>query len=241
MRERLSALKSRLANSRLEQSTSYVVRFKRTELGGDLYYVPDYARERPACQELLAGRLYEPDTHQLVCRVLVDRPGDMIHAGAFFGDMLPSFSRACPGAVYAFEPVLENYVLAKLCVEQNELRNVALFNAGLGDQLAVGHVDTGGPIHRGGASKLSDNGQVTTLMTIDSLQLRNVSLIQLDVEGSELPALKGAEHTIRRCRPVILVEDNKAECAGYLESLGYERSGEVPGLSIWLGAAALEG
>ena len=42
------------------------------------------------------------------------------------------------------------------------------------------------------------------------LELRDthfsVTFIKLDVEGHELPALRGAEQTIRRDRPVLLVE-----------------------------------
>lgn len=158
----------------------------------------------------------------------------MIHAGTFFGDMLPSFSRACQGTVYAFEPVLENYVLAKLCVESNKLGNVALFNAGLGEEVGVGHVDTGTSIHRGGECEISESGQTTTIMSIDLLGLSDLAVLQLDVEGYELPALKGAASTLRRCRPVVLIEDDKAECSGFLEALGYVRSGEIPELAIWV-------
>ena len=35
---------------------------------------------------------------------------------------------------------------------------------------------------------------------------RNVSIIQLDVEGFEQPALKGAMTTIARCRPILILE-----------------------------------
>jgi hypothetical protein len=85
----------------------------------------------------LSGRLYEPRTDKLVSRFLECRGGDLIHAGTFFGDMLPTFSRSCPGTVYAFEPVLENFILAKLCVDTNKLENVFLINAGLGDNLSI--------------------------------------------------------------------------------------------------------
>jgi FkbM family methyltransferase len=154
--------------------------------------------------------------------------------------MLPSFSRACAGTVYAFEPVLENYVLAKLCVEQNGLANVALFNAGLSDQLGVGRVDTGSSVHRGGGSEISDYGQPTTMISIDALDLANLSVLQLDVEGHEISALRGAERTIRRCRPVILIEDYKKLCGTLLESLGYQQSGKIPGLEIWLHASGVK-
>lgn len=216
-----------------EYSNKYVVEFRRININSSAYFVPVYALHRPACREFIDGKLYEPQTHTLVHQILSRRSGDMIHAGAFFGDMLATFSRACAGVVYAFEPVLENYILAKLCVEDNKLGNVALFNAGLSDRLSVGHVDVGASLHRGGGSEISDRGQMTTLIPIDMLELDNVALIQLDVEGHELQALRGAEHTLRRCRPTVLIEDNNKVCGTFLDSLHYTYCGEIPGLEIW--------
>lgn len=54
------------------------------------------------------------------------------------------------------------------------------------------------------------SGQIN-LMAIDDMPLpadhEDVDFISLDIEGYELEALKGAEQTIARCRPVILFED----------------------------------
>jgi FkbM family methyltransferase len=43
-------------------------------------------------------------------------------------------------------------------------------------------------------------------VTIDSLQLTGVRFIKMDIEGHEAAALRGAEHTIRRDSPVLLLE-----------------------------------
>jgi FkbM family methyltransferase len=42
--------------------------------------------------------------------------------------------------------------------------------------------------------------------TIDSYDLHEVDLIQLDIEGAEYEALLGARDTIKRCKPMICVE-----------------------------------
>ena len=159
----------------------------------------------------------------------------MIHAGTFFGDMLPSFSKKCPATVYAFEPVLENYVLAKLCVSANGLRNVALFNSALGGEIGIAYVATedSSGLHKGGGSNLAPVGQPTTVVTIDSLGIDDLSVIQLDVEGSELAALQGAEAAINKSRPAILIEDNRKNCSGFLRGLVYQSAGAIPGLEIW--------
>ena len=213
----------------------FQVSFEKVAQDRGIFCVPKYAEHRPACKAILAGDVYEPATHDVIHEIMQHKGGGIIHAGTFFGDMLPTFSRSCPATVYAFEPVLENYTLAKLCVEMNGLKNVFLLNAGLSDRTAIGHVNTTNDTgeHCGGASALSDRGQTVGLVTIDSLGLEDISVIHLDVEGHELPALEGARATIERNAPVILIEDNRRACKGFLEELGYRHVGTIPGLFAW--------
>lgn len=199
------------------------------------YFVPKYAEHRPASRAILRGDLYEPKTHELVDKIMQKRRGSMIHAGTFFGDMLPTFARSCTAIVYAFEPVLENYILAKACIQTNKLENVFLQNAGLSNKTSISHINTWaeGQNHLGGASQLSDEGQIVGLMTIDSLGLDDVVIIQLDVEGHELAALEGARATIERTSPIVMIEDNERACDTFLEELDYSHIRNIPGLGIW--------
>lgn len=217
------------------KSNLFEINYSLIEYKGNHYFVPDYAKHRPACQAILKGGYYEPKTHELIGLLLGQRRGNLIHAGTFFGDMLPSFSSKCPETVYAFEPVLENYILAKLCLERNNIKNVALFNSGLGESTSIAYVDTVDDknVHRGGGSSIADKGQVTTIVAIDSLLVDNISVIQLDVEGFELAALKGARFTIKNCNPTILIEDNNNNCSAFLKALDYVLAGRIPGLSVW--------
>jgi len=74
--------------------------------------------------------------------------------------------------------------------------------------------------------------------TIDSFGYSRVSFMKIDVEGYELPVLRGAEETIRRCRPLILIEQGgndekhfgrpRDEASAFLESLGMHRHPEEP-------------
>ncbi len=65
-------------------------------------------------------------------------------------------------------------------------------------------------------------------MTIDSLNL-DPDLLQLDVEGFEENALKGAKKTIMRARPIIIIEQKKLgkngmtdpEIAIMIQRMGY--------------------
>jgi FkbM family methyltransferase len=199
------------------------------EFDGALYFVPRYGAHRPVARSILRQTYVEPRLHRLVETLMARRPGSMIHAGTFFGDMLPSFSRKTAGVVYAFEPVIENYLLARAVMDENDLRNVMLVHAGLGAGPGLARIETRGPLrHRGGSCKVITDPatrtfrlQPITLLSIDQFAIEDLSLIQLDVEGYELPVLQGAVETIERQQPVIVIEDDRRNCSELLNELGY--------------------
>ena len=217
--------------SELERRVVHGIATTVVRIDGAEYFVPDYGRHRPVARRMLEGRLVSPGLHRFVGWLLRDRPGSIVHAGTFFGDMLPSFSAKTPGTVYAFEPVFENYLLARTVVEVNRLGNVLLLHAGLGDRLQVATVGLARAPHGrhlGGAariltaaSKPHARTQLTALLTVDLLAIGDLTLLQLDTEGYELPILQGAEATLRTQRPVVVVEDNRDRCGEFLARLGY--------------------
>lgn len=59
----------------------------------------------------------------------------------------------------------------------------------------------------------------TRLMTLDELQLPRLDLIKIDIEGMEMEALQGAEQSISRLRPQLVIEKiktNEAELLAFL-------------------------
>lgn len=80
-----------------------------------VYFVPAYAAHRPVAQLILQERYESPWLHRLVKQVMTRRPGSMVHAGTFFGDMLPSFSRKTPGTVCVRTGHRELHILARSC------------------------------------------------------------------------------------------------------------------------------
>ena len=232
----ITELRSQLqAASQLQYSDSeFHIDYIKQELNDAFYFIPKYGQHRIACRQILSGELYEPRTHEFVSFFCSQFNGSMIHAGTFFGDMLPNFSKFVQGNVYAFEPALENFVMAKMCVEANNLQNVLLQNAALGDTVGNCKVQVieAKNIHAGGSSKVAEEGTLAPILKIDAID-DTIVLIQLDVEGYELHALKGAEETICRCRPVIAIEDNENICNLFLEQHDYEQAGTLPGLKVW--------
>lgn len=79
--------------------------------------------------------------------------------------------------------------------------------------------------HNCGAHRVNFNSGTIPVFAIDSLNLDACDAIWLDVEGSELPALKGAAQTIDQFSPTIAVEDK-----------GLHRAFEIPdgALQQWL-------
>ena len=60
-------------------------------------------------------------------------------------------------------------------------------------------------------------GEVTVdVITLDSLGLENVGLIKIDTEGFEVEVIKGAMETIRKSRPILLIETHTFEDMAYL-------------------------
>jgi FkbM family methyltransferase len=196
------------------------------------YCVPVSSKHRPAAQTILKGGVWEPDTIKAICEA---PEGDIVHAGTYFGDFLPALPR--DRSIWAFEPNQENWRCAQITKHLNGLYNVSLFEGGLGAERGQSRVVTtdssGKP--RGGNStiKTPESGEKSAPVEIYALDglvgSTPVGIIQLDVEGYELPALKGAIETIRRCRPLLILETvpQNPWFAENILSLGYEVSGKA--------------
>ncbi len=177
------------------------------------YCVPQDASRRPAAFAVLSGRIWEQGTLAFICNEA--QGGDVVHAGAFFGDFLPALSHACTN-VWACEPVSTNFEFAECTVELNRLENVHLRNAALssesGSRVMVTRDQQGRPL--GGLSRIvtgveaDPRTETVEVIKIDDLVPgdADVKVIHLDVEGHEEWALAGAHATIERCQPVIVSE-----------------------------------
>ena len=105
--------------------------------------------------------------------------------------------------VYTFEPHPTSF----FCLNLNcQLPNVYKFQAALSNRCGTIDMDLV-PDHVG-ISKVKDGSVGSTLtLSIDSFGLNDVDFICLDCEDSEAKVLAGAAETIRRCRPVITLEN----------------------------------
>lgn len=107
--------------------------------------------------------------------------------------------------VYTFEPELENFSCLQL--NTKHLDNVVRNNSFLGSdsqkrELRKHSKSTGG--HQTGEP--ASTGITTT--AIDEYKFIFLDAIFLDVEGFEIEILRGALDTIKRCHPLLVLEEN---------------------------------
>lgn len=203
----------------------------RNEFG--IYCIPRAAAHRPASRAVLAGRVYEPDTIAFLRGNAAG--GDIIHAGTFFGDFLPALASVA-NHVWAFEPNPANHECARETIKRNSLENVSLLHAALSDAGGDVRLKVKGTFGRdlGGASRLVASSDVRAI-SVPAVRIDDavpgsaqVTVLHLDVEGHETLALTGAMETIRRCRPIIVLEtDVSGDLKSALKALGYRRRGHV--------------
>jgi FkbM family methyltransferase len=133
--------------------------------------------------------------------------------------------------VFTFEPDPLNF----FCLTQNcQKTNIVKFQAALGS--GFGSVSMNRP-NRGNTGEHNVRpGSDFPLVPIDAFGFQEVDLIMLDVELAELPALQGATETIKRCGPVIIVENgDRPPLVEFLVSLGYKMAPWMSGPhdNIW--------
>lgn len=131
--------------------------------------------------------------------------------------------------VLTFEPDDQS----RACLEKNVPAHVEVFSCALGAEAGLCSIH-----HRSLGSHRVVEGASVKVVPIDDFGLSQVDLLQLDIEGYEWHALRGAAETIRRCRPLIHIElrgfGEKYEVSdmavrGLIGSFGYKLVKELPG------------
>lgn len=155
--------------------------------------------------------------------------------------------RLVQGKVISFEPLSISYEHLKENIELNQFNNVITYNFALSDTKGYADIYTSDDleIHSSfneGLSSLYRSNYRNNLLekvqveVFDSVwknyQDLDLNIIKIDVEGSELPVLKGAINTLKKYKPLIILEINeetfheagytKEELITFLEKLNYQ-------------------
>jgi FkbM family methyltransferase len=184
----------------------------------------------------------------------VPSDGVILDVGAHAGQFSKLFARMAPaGHVYAFEPSAYARSIMVPALRFNRIRNVTLTPVGLSDSAARLTLHT--PLKRSsalgyGVAHLGFDGadgvtfeQTVNLTTLDAFAAQQdfsrLDLIKADIEGWEMRALRGGQHTLTRFRPTLYLEidgallaragDSPEALFDWLHALGY-RGFSTPGL-----------
>lgn len=164
---------------------------------GDPYFTP----------RLRAGLLVERETleaaliHVSDWRCAVDVGA---HIGCWTLELAKRFGR-----VVALEPHPENFAaLSRNVARHDNVRRMPLALADCSTARRMSHV---GRVNSGEWHLSRDgDGPMVPVAPLDSLVLRDVGLVKLDVEGAEHLVVAGGEATLRACRPVVVLEEHTA-------------------------------
>jgi FkbM family methyltransferase len=120
--------------------------------------------------------------------------------------------------IVSFEPQRQLFQALGGSLALNGYDHVYLHNVGLGDSSGIAQLPAidYSVAQDFGTVQLNDNAtveehgwmadRVVDVTSIDAMDLPGLDLFKLDVEGYEVPALRGALETITKCRPWIWVE-----------------------------------
>lgn len=152
-----------------------------------------------------------------------------VDAGAFIGvwsiEMSKSFSE-----VFSFEPAQDTFD----CLEQNvqNIHNIYCINSALGDEYGTASLDQDARWDGNTGGRYLVKGNDCLVSKLDDYHLPTLDFFKLDIEGYEYFALKGAEETLLKYKPIICCEQkarleqrqgvSKNMVGDYLKSLGYE-------------------
>jgi FkbM family methyltransferase len=125
------------------------------------------------------------------------------------------------------------------CLKANVPETVLAVKAALGEVPGVC-----GMSHKSLGSHKVTEGHTTVVTTVDALSLDDLDLLQLDVEGSEGAALRGAEQTLARCKPVLHIElrdlnplEPTVAVVAWLKARGYQQVATAQGSDVIFEAA----
>lgn len=132
-----------------------------------------------------------------------------IDGGCFDCESIKDFIRTVKGRyhkIIAFEPDHTNYDHCMELIQKEKIKNTTLINAALWSEETMLSFNGGNSSDSKVAESPVESNTTVKGISIDSfLKNENITFIKMDIEGSELNALKGAEETIRKNKPKLAV------------------------------------
>lgn len=163
-------------------------------------------------ESMVEDEFWEPHFKQ-VAQVILNPSSNCIDLGANHGSHSLWMSEVCPnGKIYAFEPQPKVFQALSLNSILNGRLNIQLYNLAASERtgryIHVEQAKRDQNLINSGWSRVQFDYEIQHSVTValDDLQLEKISLIKMDIQGSELSAIKGMTELLRRDRPFLFFE-----------------------------------
>jgi FkbM family methyltransferase len=175
----------------------------------------------------MTGLDYEPELRQILALL---KPGQVfLDIGANIGTYsIRAAKRVGPeGRVFSFEPLDINKLKLDAAIKANNITNIVVMQAAVGDRDGVVTIHDGG--RESSASVFHSTGRAfdTRMMSVDRFVaesgIQQLDWIKMDIEGYEPVALAGMQQVLKVFRPHFLFENHEggSETCCILHASGY--------------------
>lgn len=192
-------------------------------------------------QQLFWYGHYEKELGELLKKIV--RPGDVfLDLGANIGYFSLLVAINSPSAnIISFEPAKDLFHYMNDNISLNNIKNVSAINAAAGEineekDLFISSPDNSGMSSFHQPENYSGKKERVKVLSMDewfkTSGLSKIDIIKLDIEGSELAALKGMKEILQKQKPVLIVEVNPetlsmfnlrpSDIYDYLKQLNFE-------------------
>lgn len=186
-----------------------------------------YIDKSDLIKDRLKNNIPWENSHAKLMKLFIKPGSTAIDIGAHIGTHTITMSKCTgrDGYVVAFEP--HRKIFRELCLNLslNECTNVYPIRCAIGNKRGIVNIVHADSDNEGGAFVIQDEGGNSKLLPLDSFDFINISFIKIDVENMEGEVLEGAIQTIKRNKPVILIEiQGNTERANFLHEDTQKRS-----------------
>ena len=165
---------------------------------------------------------------------LIEKDKCAIDIGAHQGTYTSVF-KSFASSVVAFEPIPENIAILRTKFNKSiEIHECALGESQGQVTIYIPHVDSKDITTRASVVEDANIGFEQTevrvdMYSLDHFNIENVGIVKIDTEGNELEVIKGGINTIRKWRPLLVIEIEERHHPGeswniinFVERLGYK-------------------
>jgi len=162
------------------------------------------------------NEIWEPHMHSIF-DAFIDNNSIVMECGCHIGAHTIKMASLCD-TLYGFESMPDSYELLNKNIKLNDIHNTKIYKKGVADKAGITKYEWIDPGNIGGSGlsnnpmgkppwlKRTEKNIEVELMTIDSLELDKLDFMKIDVEGYEVLVIEGAMNTIKKCKPIIVME-----------------------------------